>query len=81
MFCAYTEVKAIQFLLKKTRLIFSFYLCLRLTSPNYVFMRCRLYSTQKVIVNMSTPVRSSICTTVSTTLPEIFSKSSRRHVT
>ena len=30
------------------RLIFSFYLCLRLTSPNYAFMRRRLYSKRKV---------------------------------
>ena len=28
----------------KPRLIFSFYLCLRLTSPNYALMRHRLYS-------------------------------------
>ena len=33
---------------KKTRLIFSFYICLRLTSPNDAIMRCRLYSNQKV---------------------------------
>ena len=26
---------------------FSFYLCLRLTSPNYAFMRHRLYSKRK----------------------------------
>ena len=52
MFCVYTEVMApddTDFFLIKPRLIFSFYLCLRLTSPNYAFMRCRLYSTQKVI--------------------------------
>ena len=36
----------------KPRLIFSFYLCLRLTSPNYAFMRCRLYSNQKKSSNM-----------------------------
>ena len=30
------------------RLFFSFYLCLRLTSPNYAFMRRRLYSKRKV---------------------------------
>ena len=33
---------------KKTRLLFSFYLCLRLTSPNYAMMRRRLYSKRKV---------------------------------
>ena len=27
---------------------FSFYICLRLTSPNYAFMRRRLYSKRKV---------------------------------
>ena len=27
---------------------FSFYLCLRLTSPNYAFIRRRLYSKRKV---------------------------------
>ena len=32
----------------KPRLIFSFHLCLRLTSPNYAFMRHRLYSKRKV---------------------------------
>ena len=31
----------------KPRLLFSFYLCLRLTSPNFAFMRCRLYSKRK----------------------------------
>ena len=36
----------------KPRLIFSFYLCLRLTSTIYVFRRCRLYSNQKVIIYM-----------------------------
>ena len=36
------------FFLIKPRLIFSFYLCLRLTSPNYAFMRPRLYSKRKV---------------------------------
>ena len=30
------------------RLIFNFYLCLRSTSPNYAFMRRRLYSKRKV---------------------------------
>ena len=38
----------IQLLLKKPRFIFSFYLCLRLISPNYAFMRRRLYSKRKV---------------------------------
>ena len=38
--------KMIQLLWNKPRLIFSFYLCLRLTSPNYAFMRHRLYSKQ-----------------------------------
>ena len=33
----------------KPRLIFNYYLCLRLTSPNFPFMRCRCYSTRKVI--------------------------------
>ena len=33
------------------RLIFSFYLCLRLASPNYAFVRRRLYSEQKVKEN------------------------------
>ena len=33
---------------EKPRLIFSFHLCLRLTSPNYAFMRRRLYSKRKV---------------------------------
>ena len=48
MFCVFTEVMAQddKLLLNKTRLIFSFYLCLRLTSPNYAFMRCRLYNNQ-----------------------------------
>ena len=32
----------------KPRLIFSFYLCLRLTSPNYAFMWRRLYGKRKV---------------------------------
>ena len=32
----------------KPRLLFSFYLCLKLTSPNYAFMRRRLYSKRKV---------------------------------
>ena len=32
----------------KPRLLFSFYLCLRSTSPNYAFMRRRLYSKRKV---------------------------------
>ena len=32
----------------KLRLLFSFYLCQRLTSPNYAFMRRRLYSKRKV---------------------------------
>ena len=36
------------YFLIKPHLIFSFYLCIRLTSPNYAFMRCRLYSSQKV---------------------------------
>ena len=40
---------SIQLLLNKTTPHFHFYLCLRLTSPNYAFMRCRLYSNQKVI--------------------------------
>ena len=31
----------------KPRLILSFNQCLRLTSPDYAFMRCRLYSTPK----------------------------------
>ena len=31
----------------KSRL-FQLYLCLRWTSPNYAFMRCRLYSKQNV---------------------------------
>ena len=47
MFCIFTEVwlKIIKLFLNKTSsLIFSFYLCLSLTSPNYAFMRCRLYS-------------------------------------
>ena len=35
-------------LLNKTKPPFQFYLCLRLTSPNYAFMRCRLYSKRKV---------------------------------
>ena len=37
----------IQLLWIKPRLLFSFYLCLRLTSPNYAFMWRRLYSEQK----------------------------------
>ena len=46
----YTEVTAQddKLLLNEQRLIFSFYLCLRLTSPDYAFIRCRLYSNQKV---------------------------------
>ena len=32
---------------EKPRLLFSFYLCLSLTSPNYAFMRRRLYSSEK----------------------------------
>ena len=32
----------------KPRILFSFYLCLRLTSPNYAFMRRRLCSKRKV---------------------------------
>ena len=35
-------------ILNKFTPLFSFYLCLRLTSPNYAFMRRRLYSRQKV---------------------------------
>ena len=58
MFCVYTEVMAqndtVTF--DKTtphcQLIVSFYLCVRLTSPNYAFMRCRLYSNQNVIQYM-----------------------------
>ena len=30
------------------RLLFSFYLCLEMTSPNYAFMKRRLYSKRKV---------------------------------
>ena len=45
MFFVYTEVMAQDEI--KPRLIFSFFLCLRLTSPIYAFMRCRLYSNQK----------------------------------
>ena len=51
MFCVYSEIMAqndtVTFQ-KKPRLIVSFYLCLRLTSPNYAFMRHRLYSKRKV---------------------------------
>ena len=35
-------------LLNKTTPLYSFYLCLRLTSPNYAFMGRRLYSKLKV---------------------------------
>ena len=49
--CVYTEVMVqddtVTFVIKP-RLIFSFFLCLRLASPNYAFMRCRLYSKRKV---------------------------------
>ena len=51
MFCVYTEIMVQDDTVtfeKKTRLIFSFYLCLRLTSPNYAFMRRRLYRKLKV---------------------------------
>ena len=44
MFYVYTEVKArddtVTF---EYNLSFSFYLCLRLTSPNNAFMRCHIY--------------------------------------
>ena len=46
MFCVYTEVYS--YFLIKPRHIFSFYPCLRLNSPNYVFMRRRPYSKRKV---------------------------------
>ena len=50
MFCVYTEIMAQDdTVLNKSHLVFSFYLCLRLTSPNYAFMKCRLYSNKKVI--------------------------------
>ena len=50
MLCVYTEI---QLLLNKTTPHFSFYLCLRLTSPNYAFMRNRFYSKQKVFLCLS----------------------------
>ena len=54
MFCIYTEVIAqddtVNFLNKTTphfQLSPMTHLCVRMTSPNYAFMRCRLYSKQK----------------------------------
>ena len=51
MFCFYTEIMAqddtVTF--ESNHASFSaFYLCLRLTIPNYAFMRRRLYSKRKV---------------------------------
>ena len=50
MFCVYTEIMAQDdtVILNKTTPHFQLYLCLRLTSPNYAFMRRRLYSKRKV---------------------------------
>ena len=50
MFCIYNEIMAQDdtVTLSKTTPHFSFYLCLRLTSPNYAFMRRRLNSKRKV---------------------------------
>ena len=46
MFCIYTETMAQD---ETVHASFSaFYLCLRLTSPNFTFMRRRLYSKRKV---------------------------------
>ena len=66
MFCAYTEVMAQDdtelLLLIKLCLIFSFYICLRMTGPNYIFIRCRLYSIQKVIhISTCSRVGSNNC--------------------
>ena len=41
----------IQLLLNKSMLIFSTYLCLRLTIPYYAFMRCRLNSPRVIYLN------------------------------
>ena len=46
MFCVYTEIMAQNDTVTFEK--FSFYRCLRLTSPNYAFMRYRLYNNQKV---------------------------------
>ena len=56
--------KMIQLLLNKTTPHFQFYLYLRLISPNYAFMRCRLYSAQKVIYtsNTYTMHMNDVCT-------------------
>ena len=55
MFCIYTEVMAqddtVTF--EYNHASFSAYTYVRLTSPNYAFMRCRLYSNQKVIATFS----------------------------
>ena len=53
VFCVYTVywgngARWYSYLSKKPRLIFSFYLCQKLTSPYYTFMRRRLYSKRKV---------------------------------
>ena len=45
MFCVYTEVIAQDDTV--TSLIFSFPLCLRLTSPNYAFMKAAFTVTKK----------------------------------
>ena len=46
MCCVYTEVYS--YFGITPRLFFSFHLCLRLTSPNYAFIRRRPYSKRKV---------------------------------
>ena len=44
---------------------FSFNLCLRLTSPNYALMRCRLYSNQKVKYYVPVQVAATVMPTKS----------------
>ena len=60
MFSVYIELMAQDEI--RPRLIFSFYVCLRLASPNYAFMGWRHYSNQKSNnIQMDFPIDICIC--------------------
>ena len=59
MLCVLTEVMVQDDTVIKE--FVSFYLCLRLTSPNYAFMRRRLYSKRKVKEYLSILMDSLQC--------------------
>ena len=58
MFCVSTEVFLRKLIKFQTNKIMSHFLCLRLISPNYIFMRCHLYSD---------PIAFRVCTGLKST--------------